>query len=306
MLITPPAIAALQTGINLSFQQAWLTTPIYWQRLATLSPSTTRSNVYAAMARLPTMREWLGPRLFANITGHDYTLTNRTYELSVGVEREDIEDDQIGWTGPRAAMMGMQAAKWPDQLVREALQSGDTTTGPGGAGFDALSFFNDAHTLDPAGTQDNLLAGTALTASNYGVARETMMSFTGEDSEPMGVMPDLLIVPPQLETEARTILNAEFIADPGGVAAGVTNVFRNTADLLVVPELSGEATTWYLMDTSRPIMPLIWQLRRAVQMTSKTALTDDNVFRNKRFEWGVDARGVVGYGPWFLALQAAA
>lgn len=306
MLITPASIAALQTGISLSFQQAWALAPTFWNRLATLSPSSTRSNVYAAMARFDTMREWLGPRLFNNITGHDYTLINRTYELSVGVEREDIEDDQIGWTGPRAAMMGQQAAKWPDQLVREALQSGTVTTGPGGAGFDGLSHFNDAHTLDPSGTQDNNFTVTPLTASNYGVVRETMMSYTGEDGEPLAIMPDLLCVPPQLETEARTILNADIIADPGGVAAGVTNVFKSSADLLVIPELANEATTWYMFDTSRPINPLIWQLRRAIQMTTKTALSDDNVFRNKRFEWGIDARGAVGYAPWFLSSRSIA
>lgn len=303
MLVTPAAIAALQTGINLSFQQAWTTTPIFWQRLATLVPSTTSSNVYGAMARLPIMREWLGPRLFANITGHDYTLANRTFELSVGVEREDIEDDQVGWTAPRAAMMGMQAAKWPDQLTVEALQEGDTTTGPGGAGFDGQAFFDVDHDLDPAGVQSNDLAASPLTAANYGVARETMMAYTGEDSQPMGVMPDLLIVPPQLDTEGRTILNADFILDSTGTAA-VTNIFKGSADLLVIPELAGEPTVWYLMDTSRPILPLIWQLRRAIQMTSKTNLTDDNVFRQNRFEWGIDGRGAVGYGPWFLALRA--
>ena len=98
----------------------------------------------------------------------------------------------------------------------------------------------------------------------------------------------------------------DFIADPGGVAAGVTNIFKGSADLLVVPELANQATTWYLADSSRPMLPLIWQVRRPVQFTSMTNLTDDNVFRQNRFEWGIDGRGAVGYGPWFLMLRAIA
>jgi phage major head subunit gpT-like protein len=306
MLITPAAIAALQVGFSNIFQRAWQTTSVFWPRMATMTQSSTASNVYGAMARLPAMREWLGPRLFANIEGHAYTLNNRTFELSVAVGRDEIEDDQLGWTSAYISEFGRQAAKWPDQLAVEALQNGTVITGPGGASFDGLSFFNAAHTLNPAGVQSNNLAATPLTAANYGVARETMMAYRGEDGQPMGVMPDLLIVPPQLETEARTILNADFIADPGGVAAGVTNIFKGSADLLVVPELANQATTWYLADSSRPMLPLIWQVRRPVQFTNKTNLTDDNVFRQNRFEWGIDGRGAVGYGPWFLMLRATA
>lgn len=306
MLITPDSVLALQTSFSTIFQGAWQSAPTYWPRLATLTSSAGRSNTYSAMARLPSMREWLGPRLFANVEGHAYDLKNRTFELSVGLSRDDIEDDQLGWTAPMISDFGRQAAKWPDQLTKEALQNGTVITGPGGAGFDGLPFFSAAHTLDPSGTQSNNLTGTALTASNYGVARETMMAYTDEDGQPLGIMPDLLVVPPQLETEARTILNTDFIADPGGVAAGVNNVFKGSADLLVVPELANEPTTWYLASTGRPMLPLIWQVRRPVQFTARTEMTNENVFRLNRFEWGIDGRGAVGYGPWFLMTRAIA
>jgi phage major head subunit gpT-like protein len=296
MLVTPAAIAALNVGFNNLFQQGWDSTEVFWPKLAVNIPSVTLSQVHGAMQRLPVMREWLGPRVFANVLGHAQTIVNRHFELSVQVNRDQIEDDMLGWTNPMFQEMGRQGAKWPDQLLVTQIQNNPV-------GFDALAFFNANHPLDPiGGVQSNLLA-TALTPANYAAAREAMMAFTGEDGEPMGVMPNLLVVPPQLEREGRTILQADIIPDPGAVAAGVSNIYKGSADLLVLGELANEPTAWYLFDTSRPMKPWIWQTRKPIEMAARTEVTDDNVFNLNQFEWGIDGRGEVGPGPWFLGLQ---
>ena len=71
-----------------------------------------------------------------------------------------------------------------------------------------------------------------LTKANYGAAREGLMGITGDYGRPIGVMPRLLVVPPSLEKEGLEILNAE------RDSAGATNVYRNTAELLVSPWLA--------------------------------------------------------------------
>ena len=63
----------------------------------------------------------------------------------------------------------------------------------------------------------------------------------------------------------------------------------------------GSGTPWYLLDTSRAIRPLIFQKRRDYNLVSKTDPTDDNVFMNKEYVYGVDARGNAGFGLWQLA-----
>ncbi|ANK79393.1 MAG: hypothetical protein TEF_00265 [Rhizobiales bacterium NRL2] len=70
-----------------------------------------------------------------------------------------------------------------------------------------------------------------LNKANYKIARESLMGMTGDHGRPIGVMPRLLVVPPSLEGEALEILNAE------RDAAGATNVYKGTAELLVVPWL---------------------------------------------------------------------
>jgi phage major head subunit gpT-like protein len=58
---------------------------------------------------------------------------------------------------------------------------------------------------------------------------------------------------------------------------------------------------WYLIDTTKVIKPLIWQTRKPFQIIPKFSMTDEQVFWNKEFEWGVDGRCNAGYGLWQFA-----
>ena len=70
-----------------------------------------------------------------------------------------------------------------------------------------------------------------LDAANYAAARVAMQGMRYDGGRIMGVTPNLLVVPPALEGAARALLTAEEL--PGGG----TNVWRNSAELLVSPYL---------------------------------------------------------------------
>jgi phage major head subunit gpT-like protein len=71
-----------------------------------------------------------------------------------------------------------------------------------------------------------------LNKANYKIAREAMMGLKGDYDRPLGVRPRLLVVPPSLEGQALEIVNSE------RDAAGATNVYKGTAELLVCPWLA--------------------------------------------------------------------
>ena len=71
-----------------------------------------------------------------------------------------------------------------------------------------------------------------LTAASYGAARDALMSMKGDYGAPIGVMPDTLAVPPNLEAAARTILVAE------RDAYGATNIWQGSAKSKVTPWLA--------------------------------------------------------------------
>jgi phage major head subunit gpT-like protein len=295
MLITKASIQALQTSFSSIYGTAWGSTEPRLLSLATQVPSSTRTNTYGWMAKLLKMRKWDGPRVIQNLNTHAYTLENEPYELTVGVDRDDIADDQLGVYNPLFEEMGRQSKRWPDQVLKTVLQAGVTNLG-----FDGVAFFATTHPLNPAGNQSNNFTGTALSATNFAVVRAAVSGYTGEDGEVLGVQPNVLIVPPQLEDTANVIVTAEF------GASGASNVQKGQARVVVIPELANQATTWYVADVSNAIKGLVWQLRKAPEFVSKTSVTDDNVFMQRQFVWGVDARGVGGYGPWFLMARAIA
>jgi phage major head subunit gpT-like protein len=63
----------------------------------------------------------------------------------------------------------------------------------------------------------------------------------------------------------------------------------------------GAGASWYVMDTTRALKPLIFQNRKEPQFVAKDAPTDDNVFDRAEFKYGVDRRGNGGFGFWQMA-----
>ena len=71
-----------------------------------------------------------------------------------------------------------------------------------------------------------------FTATRYKKARAAMLAFKADEGRPLGISPNLLVVPPTAEEEAREVLMAE------RDAAGATNVWRGSAEFIVSPWLS--------------------------------------------------------------------
>ncbi|MBE7415086.1 MAG: Mu-like prophage major head subunit gpT family protein [Deltaproteobacteria bacterium] len=63
----------------------------------------------------------------------------------------------------------------------------------------------------------------------------------------------------------------------------------------------GSGTSWYLIDATRAIKPLILQKRKPAEFVSLDKPTDENVFMRKKYIYGVDCRDNAGFGLWQLA-----
>ncbi len=63
----------------------------------------------------------------------------------------------------------------------------------------------------------------------------------------------------------------------------------------------GSGTGWYLMDLSRPIRPIILQVRKRPELVALDDPRNENVFMRKKYRYGVDDRKNVGFGLWQLA-----
>ena len=63
----------------------------------------------------------------------------------------------------------------------------------------------------------------------------------------------------------------------------------------------GAGTSWYLLDTSRAVRPIIWQEREKYEFQQLTQDNSEYVFLNDRTLYGIRARVNAGFGLWQLA-----
>lgn len=297
MIINRANVNALFTGFKTTFNQAFDGAISDWPKVAMEVPSATSQETYGWMGTTTRFREWIGDRVIQNLKTHDYTIKNKPFENTVGVNRDDIEDDTFGVYRPLIAQMGMDARQHPDELVFGLLAAGFATVG-----YDGQFLFDTDHPVMQAdgsvASVSNMQAGAlapwfliddtrvvkpivfqkrkdynfvqmdrdddeavftrkefrygvdarvnvgvglwqlahgskaALDVNNYQLARQAMLGRTGDNGKPLGVRPTLLVCGPSNEKAALDVLQAERMAN------GATNVYRNTAKLLVTPWLA--------------------------------------------------------------------
>lgn len=64
----------------------------------------------------------------------------------------------------------------------------------------------------------------------------------------------------------------------------------------------GNGPAWFLLDLSRSLKPLIWQVRKRPEFVTKVdPRTSDHVFMANEFVYGVDLRAGAGFGFWQFA-----
>ncbi len=215
IIVNRDSLNAMYNGFKTAYNDAFAGVAPMWGKVATLVPSTSKTENYGWLGQFPKLREWVGDRQVKGIAASGYQIINKKYEASIGVPRDDIEDDSYGILTPLFASMGQAAASHPDELVFPLLSAGWTTRC-----FDSQYFFDANH--------------------------------------PVG---------------------AGVVSNNGG----------------------GSSSAWFLLDTSRPLRPIIFQKRRDYALTSLTDTKDEGVWMRDEYRYGVDARANVGYGFWQMA-----
>lgn len=220
MLINRSTISDLFKGFQVIYQDAWTQAQSQYDMVATTVPSTGAEEQYAWLGTMPRFREWLGDRVVNSLRTGDFTIKNKPFEVTLGVDRDHIEDDKLGIYRPMVQQLGNEAKTHPDELIFKLLADGFTSLC-----YDGQFYFDTDH--------------------------------------------------------------------PVVLADGSMGTWSNSA--------GGAGTAWYLLDTSRPIKPLIFQKRRDYAFVAMQDPNDEAVFTRKEFRFGIDARVNAGYGLPHLA-----
>lgn len=147
---------ALSTSLSAAFTRGVGRVTPQYRSVATVVPSTGASNTYGWLDDLPGIKEWVSTRQLAELKQMGYSITNKTWESSIKVKREHVEDDQLGQYSIIADQFGRSVTTFPDSLVFKLLCDGFKTLC-----FDGQYFFDTDHPVG-SGTASNVV-GTPAT-----------------------------------------------------------------------------------------------------------------------------------------------
>ncbi|CAM4176689.1 Mu-like prophage major head subunit gpT family protein [Pseudoalteromonas byunsanensis] len=225
-IVTPAILTSLQTGFKKNFQDGLSEAKPQYTAIATEIKSTTKSNTYGWLGKFPSLKKWVGDRDIQSMKAHGYSIVNDDYEATIGVDRNHIEDDELGIYAPLMQEMGRSAGIHPDEMCFPLLNDGFTTLC-----YDGQNYFDTDHPVYPN-------------------------------------------------------------ADGTGTVQSVANMAEDGA-------YTGPA--WYVIDDSKVLKPIIFQVRKKPQFVSMTKTDDEAVFTRKEFRYGTDCRDAAGFSFWQLA-----
>ncbi len=257
----------LKPGLKSIFDIAMSSPPDMLNTLFSVESSTRFEEQYQGMGALGTV-----PVFDGSVPYHDFDAGYRTdirnYEMAMGiqVERRLADDDQYNQINRRA---GNMASAFNNTIETDAANvfinaftdSGTNRMGASTNGADGVALLSTAHPDSPANTnstQSN--EGTyALTIDNLDTTRQNMRNFKDDKGNLLGVNPNTLLVPPELERTATQLVNQRAIYEPGSAQYDV-NMFSGRFNLIVWDRLT-DSNAWFLMDSVLMKQHLIWQWR---------------------------------------------
>lgn len=142
-MVNSAVLNAMRVAFSKKFEEGKTSAQSQYLAVATVVPSTTKSNTYGWLGQWPGFREWIGDRVINSMKEQGYALENKDFESTVGVDRNDIEDDNLGVYNPMFTEMGRASDVFPDELIFPLLKAGFSTTC-----YDGQYFFDTDHPVN--------------------------------------------------------------------------------------------------------------------------------------------------------------
>lgn len=277
-------------------------TPFY-PTLAMTVQSDTDSEDYDWLGSFPGMREWLGDRKFHQLSSASFTIRNRTWESSIQLPKQKIDDGKTGYFDNLADGLAREASYHPDELLLEVIAAGETTEA-----FDGQYFFDTDHSWGDSGTQSNDVTYTSSTPADpteeqvrgaVQAAIVAMMGFKRDNGKPYMrpriEKPDgiVCVIPLKYFAAFDKAFNQVVIAESN---AGVTNY--NFVRPTIIPLASMTENKFYTFHVNDPLKPFVFQDRQPLGFDTKGA--DDREWKDIKV-FG-DARYNIGYLAWWKAV----
>jgi phage major head subunit gpT-like protein len=150
--VTNALLQNLRTGFKTNFKDGIGKVDPSWKKFATKVNSSTLLETYGWLGDFPKFRKWIGEKVIKRMAERAYQLINEDFEVTRGIRKKQIEDDNLGLWTVTVAGWGEEAAALPDRLCYDALANGHAREC-----YDGQNFFDTDHPM-AAGVASNISA----------------------------------------------------------------------------------------------------------------------------------------------------
>jgi phage major head subunit gpT-like protein len=293
--LTSEFVRALNADVIGIYEEAFQSASGLWSAIATMIPATQKTESYSFISDIPIMREFIDERKVRGIKDYGFTIRDKKWEATIGIERDAIEDDATGQIRMRVQTLADSAAAHYDKLLFDLINSNPTA-------YDGVAFYHANHA--------NL--GTAvLSAAALESAIAAMMDqVTPIEGEPMDVKASVLLVPPQLYFPSKRILNSSYYPDSSGAGSHSDNVLMDEQITLVSSSRLATNTEWHLFDCRKRVKPWIISQRIPPKMSTPNpgdfgdGAESHSSFHKDILEYGIRSRDNAGPGLYQYAYKS--
>ena len=208
-----------------------------WRKVVSIVPladfRTNRRVRMAGYGDLPTVNESAPYQLLTSPSDEEATYSPAKKGGIESITYETVMNDDLGAVARIPEALGRSAASTLYRYVFISLLTGNPTI------YDSVALFHASHSNTTA---------VALGDTGLGTLRQKMRDQAeyGVDTRPIGLVPDILIVPNELEALAWQLTNAERQVPSSVGASDIPNFHQNKYQVIVVDELS-DANDWFAM-----------------------------------------------------------
>ena len=214
------------------------------------------------------------------------TYTHREYALDAAIQRKLFDDGNMLEITNIARRLGDSFTVKRETDMASPFVNAFDSNFPGG---DAIELCG-AHPLSEAksGTTQANNGTFALSAANISSTKQLMRAFTDDAQNPMGSVGTLLLVPNELESQAR--IEVVSTQDPSSGNNAFNPASQNTT--IVVWDYLTDANAWFLIDPFKMKQMLDWFDRVPFGVVPK--VEDKTIFAT----WRAYARYSFGFSSW--------
>ena len=258
----------LEPGLREIFDAAVSRPDPLMERLFGVRGSTKRTEHFMSMGSVGRVPVFDGTVPYTDFRGgYKTSILNYEFALGMTVERALVDDEQYSEINQRAQGLGDAFAVTreidaADVFINGFTDSGSTRYGESTNGADGVGLLSTAHPFSPSNTGDTQSnEGTlSLSLANMDTTRQAMLNYTDDQGELLGISPDLLLIPPELERTANQIVSERANFEPGSAQFDV-NMFAGRLTPIVWNRLT-DSNAWFMIDSRLMAQRLIWLNRQ--------------------------------------------